>query len=66
MSGNAKLVKIIGFMFGMTVKECVLELDVPQVKVWDIAYEDPSNFEDTLPFIRCPYRTAPSIVDLNG
>jgi hypothetical protein len=38
---------------------------VPQVKVWDIAYEDPSNFEDTFPFVRCPYGTAPSIVDLN-
>jgi len=51
--------------FGMNINGCVPELDVPQVKVWDIAYEDPSNFEDTFPFVGCPYCATPSIVDLN-
>jgi hypothetical protein len=49
----------------MNVNGCVLELDVPQINVWDIAHKDPSNFENTFPFVGCPYRTAPSIVDLN-
>ena len=54
------------FKSEMNVNGCVLELDVPQIKVWDIAYKDPTNFENTLPFVGCPYRTAPSIVDLNN
>ena len=53
------------FKSEMNVNGCLLELDVPQINVWDIAYKDPSNFEDTFPFVGCPYRTAPSIVDLN-
>lgn len=53
------------FKSEMNVNGCVLELDVPQINVRDIAHKDPSNFEDTFPFVGCPYRTAPSIVDLN-
>ena len=35
-----------------------------QVKIRDIANEDPSHFEYTFPFIRSPYRATSRVINL--
>jgi hypothetical protein len=41
-----------------------LQFDVAEVDVWNIANKDPAYFEYTFPFVRCPYGTTPSVVNL--
>lgn len=45
-------------------REELLEFDMAQIEVGDVADKNPSNFEDPLPFVRSPYCTASRVVDL--
>lgn len=44
----------------------LLEADVAKIGVWDVSDKDPSDLEDPLPFVGCPYCAAPRVVDLKG
>ena len=43
----------------------LLQADVTQTRVGNVAHEDPPDFKDALPFVRSPDRAAPSVVDLD-
>ena len=47
-----------------TDEDCALQSNVAEARIWDVADEDPSHFEDTLPFVRCPHGAASSVIDL--
>ena len=40
------------------------ELDMAQVRVRNVAHEDPPDFEDALPFIRSPHGAAAGVINL--
>lgn len=42
----------------------VLQSNMAQARVGNVANEDPSNLEDTLPLIRCPDGAAATVIDL--
>lgn len=48
----------------MTDSGDLLQADMPQVRVGNIANVDPANFENTLPFIRGPDSAASCVVNL--
>lgn len=45
-------------------REDGLQAYVTKVCIRDVANENPSNFEDTLPLVRCPDSTTPCIINL--
>lgn len=44
----------------------LLEANMTKIGVRDISDKDPSDLEDSLPFVRCPHGAAPCVIDLNG
>ena len=50
--------------FAARIHEYLLQPDVTETGVRDVANEDPPDLEDTLPLVRSPDCAAPSIVDL--
>ena len=42
----------------------LLQADVPQAGIGDIAHEDPADLEHALPLVGCPDGAAPRVVDL--
>ena len=42
----------------------ILESDMAQTGVGNVANEDPPDFEDTFPFVRRPHRAAAAVIDL--
>ena len=48
----------------ITHPDDLLQADVPQIGVGNIAHEDPANFKDTLPLVRRPDSAAPCVVHL--
>ena len=49
----------------ITCWDDLLQANMPQVGVGNIAYEDPANFEDALPLILVPDGAAPCVIDLS-